>query len=84
MQIVVDGVSKTYGGSKAEQVLALDNIELTIAENEFVVLVGPSGCGKSTLLNIVGGLLSPSAGHVYVEGLAAEREPAIGVVFQDV
>ena len=84
MQILIDGVSKAYGDGKRGKTLALDNINLTIAENEFVVLVGPSGCGKSTLLNIVGGLLSPSAGHVYFEGLAAEREPAVGVVFQDV
>ncbi len=84
MQILIDGVSKSYMDSKQGAVLALDKISLTISENEFVVLVGPSGCGKSTLLNIVGGLLSPSGGHVFVEGLPEERDPAIGVVFQDV
>ena len=84
MQILIDGVSKSYLDRKQGTVLALDKISLTISENEFVVLVGPSGCGKSTLLNIVGGLLSPSAGHVFIDGVPAEREPAIGVVFQDI
>lgn len=83
MKIVVDKVTKEFehGGKR---LLALDNISLTIAEQELVVLVGPSGCGKSTLLNMVGGLLSPSSGRIYVEGSSAGREPAIGMVFQDV
>ena len=84
MQIVIEDVSKSYVDNKQRKVLALDKVSLTMAENEFVVLVGPSGCGKSTLLNIVGGLLSPSEGHVFVDGLAEDREPTIGVVFQDV
>lgn len=84
MRVVIDKVSKTYQGRKGETVTALDNIELEIRENEFVVLVGPSGCGKSTLLQMVGGLLSPSSGRIYVEGLLENREPNIGVVFQEI
>jgi NitT/TauT family transport system ATP-binding protein len=83
MKIVVDNVTKVFehGGKR---LLALDNINLTVAEQELVVLIGPSGCGKSTLLNMVGGLMSPSAGRIYVEGLPDGRLPVIGMVFQDV
>ncbi|MDT8903205.1 ABC transporter ATP-binding protein [Anaeroselena agilis] len=84
MKVVVDHVYKYYEDRHGQQVVALEDIGLTIDEEEFVVLVGPSGCGKSTLLNMVGGLLSPSAGRICVEGLAEDRDPSIGIVFQDV
>ncbi|KYZ78218.1 nitrate ABC transporter ATP-binding protein [Anaerosporomusa subterranea] len=84
MRIVIEDVTKTYPGTNGESLTALDQINLTINPEEFVVLVGPSGCGKSTLLNMVGGLLSPSSGSIYVEGLTEDRDPAIGVVFQEI
>lgn len=84
MRIVIENVGKTYSGHKGEPLTALENINLTIDPEEFVVLVGPSGCGKSTLLNMVGGLLTPNSGAIYVEGLTVDRDPAIGIVFQEV
>lgn len=84
MKVVIDKVGKTFAGPDGSPVIALDDISLTIAEEEFVVLVGPSGCGKSTLLNMVGGLLAPSSGRIYVEGLAEDRDPSVGIVFQEV
>lgn len=84
MEIVIENVEKIFKGHKGECLTALENINLTIRSEEFVVLVGPSGCGKSTLLNMVGGLLSPSSGSIYVDGLTADRDPAIGFVFQEV
>ncbi|MDF2499485.1 MAG: transporter ATP-binding protein [Anaerosporomusa subterranea] len=84
MRIVIENVTKTYPGPKGESLTALDTVNLTINSEEFVVLVGPSGCGKSTLLNMVGGLLSPSSGSIYVEGLTEDRDPALGVVFQEI
>lgn len=83
MRIVVDNVTKEFAHG-GKRLLALDQVCLTLAERELVVLVGPSGCGKSTLLNMVGGLLSPTAGSVYVEGLPDGSELAVGMVFQDV
>ena len=84
MRIVVDQVGKQYAGPDGSPVTALENICLRIEEEEFVVLVGPSGCGKSTLLNMVGGLLAPSCGRIFVEGLAEDRDPSVGMVFQEV
>ena len=84
MQVVIEHIEKCYEGRNGQRVVALEDISLTIREEEFVALVGPSGCGKSTLLNLVGGLLSPSAGRICVEGLAEDRDPNVGMVFQDV
>ncbi|MEK3934801.1 ABC transporter ATP-binding protein [Sporosarcina sp. FSL W7-1349] len=82
MKIVIDDVGKTFTSTKKEVTTALENINFTIHEKEFVVLVGPSGCGKSTLLNIVGGLLSPTTGSVYFEGI--EKDPNLAIVFQEI
>ncbi|WP_251548891.1 ABC transporter ATP-binding protein [Neobacillus muris] len=83
MRVVIENVEKRFGDSKKKEVTALKNINFSIEEQEFVVLVGPSGCGKSTLLNIVGGLLSPSQGEVYFEG-NEDKDPALGIVFQEI
>jgi ABC-type nitrate/sulfonate/bicarbonate transport system ATPase subunit len=48
----------------------LQDIEIDVAEGEFLCIVGPSGCGKSTLLNIAGGFLRPTAGEVTIDGEA--------------
>jgi ABC-type nitrate/sulfonate/bicarbonate transport system ATPase subunit len=64
-------------------VVALDGIDLTVDEGEFVSLVGASGCGKSTLLNIVAGLEEQTAGRVEVEGeTIIGPGPDRGMVFQ--
>lgn len=50
------------------KMVAIEEIDLDIAENEFVSIVGTSGCGKSTLLNMVGGLDEPSSGQILIDG----------------
>lgn len=80
--IAVSGLSKHFRRGK-DTFVALDNVNLTIDENEFVAVVGTSGCGKTTLLNIISGLSSPTSGQVYVNGETVNgpgRER--GVVFQ--
>ncbi|UTA48449.1 ABC transporter ATP-binding protein [Simiduia sp. 21SJ11W-1] len=76
----------------AVETVALNNINIEIAEGEFVAIMGPSGCGKSTLLNILGMLDSPTQGKYLFKGedvagygeskLAAIRKRNIGFIFQ--
>ncbi len=80
--IAVSGLSKHFHRGK-ETFVALDNVSLSIDDNEFVTVVGTSGCGKTTLLNIISGLSSPTSGQVLVNGETVNgpgRER--GVVFQ--
>src|SRR5687768_16975708 len=65
--IEVRGVSRRYRLGDVT-VTALDDVTLTVAEREFIVVLGPSGSGKTTLLNMIGALDSPSAGTVVVAG----------------
>ena len=62
----------------------LRDIDLTIAQGEFVSMIGHSGCGKSTLLNILGGLLKSTTGEVFLEGkVVDEPGPDRAIVFQN-
>ena len=86
-----ENLTKVYGTGPAA-VTALDNVNLSIAPNEFVAIMGPSGCGKSTLLHLLGGLDTPTAGRVLLDGtdlsalndtaLTLLRRQHIGFVFQ--
>ena len=88
--VVLADVVKDYPGSPP--VRAIDGINLTVDEGEFLAIVGPSGSGKSTLLNLIGALDVPSSGHVHIAGhdigrlhdadLSALRNRHIGFVFQ--
>lgn len=81
-RLEMEGISKTFETDE-QSVLALDDVSISLAENEFVTLVGTSGCGKSTLLSIAAGLQPASAGEVLVDG-ASVTGPGRdrGVVFQ--
>mgnify|MGYP000609323234 CR=1 FL=1 len=61
MKLVIDNVSKSFVSRTGHTLPVLQDINLTVNEEEFVALVGPSGCGKSTLLNITAGLLARQA-----------------------
>ena len=83
---------KKYYGTGENQVRALDGIDLSIEDGEFIAVVGTSGSGKSTLLHMLGGLDRPTSGKVYVDGkdifslkddaLCVFRRRKIGFVFQ--
>ena len=57
--IHLNSISKSFDGQ-----MVLDELNLTIHENEFVTLLGPSGCGKTTTLRILGGFATPDTGSV--------------------
>ena len=75
-KVVIDKVSKHFD-TKAGPLHVLDNIELAVADGEFVCLLGPSGCGKSTLLNTIAGFIQPTSGKVLIDGELwdAEMDP---------
>jgi multiple sugar transport system ATP-binding protein len=81
-EIVLDGVTKRY----ADGTVAVDNFNLDIADQEFIILVGPSGCGKSTTLNMIAGLEDISEGELRIDGQRmnerAPRDRDIAMVFQ--
>ena len=72
------------GEADAKEAEAVSSADLSVADEEFVVIVGPTGCGKSTLLNTAAGLLKPAAGNVEIFGtpLAGLNRKA-GYLFHD-
>lgn len=82
--IIIKGLHKSYASKKDGMIDALKDVNLQIAEGEFVALVGPSGCGKTTLLKILAGLVDDFAGTVTLNDVAVTRPSAeVGFVFQE-
>lgn len=79
--IRIRGITKTFAGIHGD-VQALNPIDLTIPEGQFLCIVGPSGCGKTTLLRIIAGLEQPTAGAVDFT-IAHGEKPLRSVVFQE-
>lgn len=85
MKLQVTNLQKIYPPQtrRDKEVVALKDINLEVAESEFVVIVGPSGCGKSTLINIIGGLDDATEGEVKIDGKdVVEPGADRGMVFQ--
>jgi len=84
MKLVIENVCKEFQNNTGKVLPVLEDINLTLNEEEFVALVGPSGCGKSTLLNITAGLLPATRGGVRFTEVPEEiREPRMSIVFQE-
>jgi putative ABC transport system ATP-binding protein len=91
-QIIVKDLCKKYGGGQAAEIVALDQVNFSIEQGEFVVVLGPSGAGKTTLLNIMGGMDYATSGDYEVNHLSVTRltekelcsfrRNTIGFVFQ--
>ncbi len=65
--VVVKNVTKIYKVGKVDTP-ALRGVNLKVKKGEFLAIMGPSGCGKTTLLHLIGGLLTPTSGKIYVDG----------------
>lgn len=93
MSIQIKQLCKTYNADTSFPVHAVDHLDLTIEQGEFVAIMGPSGSGKTTLLNMLGGIDKPTSGEVSIDGnnitqlpekhLIAYRRDNIGFIFQD-
>lgn len=79
-KIEVDGVAKVFGDPQ-RGFRAIDKVDLTIADGEFVCIVGPSGCGKSTLIRMFAGLEHPSEGQIRIAHDNPDR-PVTAMIFQ--
>ncbi len=81
-EVKLSNVSKSYGN-----VRAVRNMDLTVADQEFLVFVGPSGCGKTTTLRMIAGLEEINEGDIYIDGVRvndlAPRHRNVAVVFQN-
>jgi multiple sugar transport system ATP-binding protein len=82
-EIVLTGLNKHYGGMHH----AVRNVDLTIADKEFITLVGPSGCGKSTTLRMIAGLEEITSGEIHIGGTLVNHLPPrdrdVAMVFQN-
>lgn len=91
--IEIKNLVKKYNKNKKNEVVALDNVSLTIEKGEMVAITGKSGAGKSTLLHIIGGVLPFDSGSCIIDGkpienlsdgaLAKLRNEKVGTVFQN-
>ena len=79
--LVLEGLTKRFGAH-----VAVDGLDLSVAQGEFVSLLGPSGCGKTTTLQMIAGFVDPSAGHILLGGTdvssVAPSRRGLGIVFQ--
>ncbi|RWK71206.1 MAG: ABC transporter ATP-binding protein, partial [Mesorhizobium sp.] len=76
--VSIDSVTMSFG-----TFIAVQNVDLTVADGEFLAIVGPTGCGKSTILNAIAGLLKPASGTVSIDGAPVHGvQNNIGYLFQ--
>lgn len=85
-KVVVRGLSKSFPlrqGKGYTTLNVIDDLSLSVDENEFVVIIGPSGSGKTTLLKLIDGLIPPDSGEILIDGTNRPKPgPKLGFVFQ--
>ena len=83
VEVKLVGLGKRYGS-----VVAVNKVDLTVADREYVTILGPSGCGKTTLIRMIAGIIEPTDGEVYIDGKDMSGVPIedrdIGYVFQNI
>jgi NitT/TauT family transport system ATP-binding protein len=76
--VAIDNVTMSFG-----DFTAVRDVDVQVADGEFLAIVGPTGCGKSTILNAVAGLLTPSAGSIHIDGKPVRGvQGSVGYLFQ--
>ena len=85
--VELTNVSKTFKGLRNQDFIAVDRLNLQIAEGEFFSLLGPSGCGKTTTLRMIAGFEAPTSGEIYIHGTPMGDRPPfhrpVNTVFQN-
>ena len=83
VEVRLERLTKHYSG----QVVAVDDVSLTVKAGEILALLGPSGCGKTTCLRMIAGLVDPTSGEIVVGGKPTTRTPVhrcnVGMLFQN-
>src|SRR6201746_920126 len=86
-KVIIEDLVKMYAEKNGPGVRAVNSINLTIEDREFMVLVGPSGCGKSTTLRMIAGLEEISSGSISIDGKVVNdvlpKDRDIAMVFQN-
>ncbi|HEY5169512.1 MAG TPA: ABC transporter ATP-binding protein, partial [Thermoleophilia bacterium] len=84
-QVILEGVRKEFAGNPPT--VALEGLDLTIADGELLIMVGPSGCGKTTALRCVAGLEQPTSGRIVIGDREVQDLPSrkrdVAMVFQN-
>ena len=81
--VQVAGVTKVYSPGTRQEVVAVNDVTMSVDDGEVIALLGPSGCGKSTLLKMIGGLYSVSEGRIAIDGVeVTEPSELTGMMFQ--
>ena len=84
-QVILEGVRKEFAGNPPT--VALEGLDLTIADGELLIMVGPSGCGKTTALRCVAGLEQPTSGRIFIGDREVQDLPSrkrdVAMVFQN-
>ncbi len=84
MKLVLRDLSKVFVTGTGERIPALDRIDLSVEDEEFLCILGPSGCGKTTLLRIIAGLETPTTGSISVDGESLSGPShRIAMIFQE-
>src|SRR5664279_4880129 len=86
-QVVLEHLTKVFRGPGGENIRAVDDTCLVVADKELLVLVGPSGCGKTTTLRLIAGLENPTSGTIAINGQVVNslppKERDVAMVFQN-
>ena len=80
-------INKTFK-TRRKIIVALENINISVRDKEFVAIVGPSGCGKSTIIRLIDDIIKPTSGEIYIDGVkhgkvvSRETVEKMGFIFQ--
>ena len=83
-ELVIQNLTQTFHRDDGSALTAIEHLNLTVSDKEFLCVLGPSGCGKTTLLRMIAGLDTATGGEILLDGeRITGTDPRIGIVFQE-